>query len=72
MSGDPQEVPRRVWVDPRFRELVAGWDRSRVEHRPGGRPRRVCPHGFGVTVMVDPESHAPRNVQCGACYAPGA
>lgn len=71
MSEDG-EAGRGLWVDPRFSSMVASWSANRVERRPGKRPRRVCPHGLGVTIMVDPETRAPRNVHCGACYPPEA
>lgn len=70
MSEEFGEAGPRAWVDPRFRSMVAGMALNRVERRPGKRPRRVCPHGEGVTVMVDPESHTPRNVHCRACFPP--
>lgn len=68
MSEGPGRRDR--WVDPRFREVVASWEKNRVERIPGKRPRRVCPHGSGVTLMVDLQTRMPRNIQCGACSSP--
>jgi len=61
-----------VWVDLRYHEMVTGWGAIRIVRRPNKRPRRVCPHGAGVTIMVDPETRAPRNIRCEACYPPEA
>lgn len=68
MSEEFEEPGRGAWVDPRFRRMVAGLALNRVERRPGKRPRRVCPHGAGVTVMVDPETRRHRNIECGECF----
>ncbi|GGT05723.1 hypothetical protein GCM10010286_33670 [Streptomyces toxytricini] len=62
-------MSENAWLDPRYREAMAMWAATYVERRPG-RPRRVCPHGSGVTLMVNPESREPLNVQCGVC-SPG-
>ncbi|MFD9488370.1 hypothetical protein [Streptomyces sp. NPDC059991] len=65
------ERPRAVWSDPRYRDVVARWARHRTERRPGRRPRRVCPHGLGVTLTVDLATRKPFNVGCAACNMEG-
>lgn len=72
MSEDSGEARSRTWVDPRFHAVAATFATTRVERLPGKRPRRVCPHGSGVTVMVDPATGASRNVACAACSRPEA
>lgn len=67
MSEGPDEARPQEWVDPRFRGVAATFATFRVERLPGKRPRRVCPHGSGVTVMVDPETGGFRNVACATC-----
>jgi hypothetical protein len=55
------------WTDPRYRDLAAAWATTRSEPRTGRRPRRTCPHGNGVTLVVDEQTRAPRNLNCAEC-----
>lgn len=60
----------REWVNPRYREMLAGLSLTRVQRQQGRRPRRICPHGSGVTMMVDLHTGSPLNVACKACCQP--
>ncbi|MFD9478061.1 MULTISPECIES: hypothetical protein [Streptomyces] len=62
-----EEARRGEWADPRYREVIALLDTCRTVKTPGRRLHRICPHGAGVTVIVDPASGSPRNVACAAC-----
>lgn len=62
-----EEARRGDWVDPRYRDVVTLLGTCRTVQSASRRRRRVCPHGEGVTVIVDLVSGRPRNVACAAC-----
>ncbi|MGW2583107.1 hypothetical protein ACWCYZ_17520 [Streptomyces virginiae] len=62
-----EEKPVGGWVDPRYREVVTLLGACQTVRGPGRRYRKVCPHGEGVTVIVDTGTGKARNVACAAC-----
>ncbi|GGP37909.1 hypothetical protein GCM10010278_13610 [Streptomyces melanogenes] len=71
MSDERADRPRRVWNDPRYRDMLERWEGHRTERRPGRRPRRFCRHGRGVTLRVDLTTRKPFDVGCAACNSQG-
>lgn len=62
-----EERRRAQWTDPRYSEAVTLLDTCRTVTGPSRRVRRVCPHGSGVTIIIDPVGGHPRNVACADC-----
>lgn len=67
MGEEDDERRPGVWSDPRYGEVLDYWQGLRTTRLANGRPRRVCRHGRGVTLTIDPATRKPLNTECTDC-----